>query len=75
MRQPIQPINKNLLKSKILLKGLKQKELAEKLNINVTSLNIKLNNNTVLGFSLPEIKKLKDILMLSDNEVVEIFLS
>ncbi len=66
-------INKNLLKSKMALKGVLQKDLSKILDISIPSMTQKTNGN--IKFKPAEISKIKDVLSLTNDEVVEIFLS
>lgn len=53
-------VNENLLKAKIIEKGIDKKVIAEKLGISPTSLNYKINNKT--QFKASEIQLLSKIL-------------
>ena len=66
-------IQKNILKSKLSLKEKTQKDLAKSLGLSKVSVSKKVNG--VLRFSLPEVKKVKDYLDLTNDEVVEIFIN
>lgn len=66
-------IQKNILKSKLSLKEKTQKDLAKALGLSKVSVSKKVNG--VLRFSLPEVKKVKDYLDLTNDEVVEIFIN
>lgn len=66
-------IQKNILKSKLSLKEKTQKDLAKALGLSKVSVSKKVNG--LLRFSLPEVKKIKDYLELTDDEVVEIFIN
>lgn len=59
------------LKSIRVKKGLTQQKLAEKLKISTTTYTKK--ENGVNPFTVYEIKQLKNILMLSNNEIIDIF--
>jgi len=59
------------LKAIILEKGFVQEQLAEQLGIRSATFNYKLNNKT--EFKASEIKKLTEILNLSDAEWKQIF--
>ena len=64
-------INQNLLNSKVALSGLTFKELAKKIGMPYQSFN---NRKTVkIEFNSSEIKALKDILNLTNDDVAEIF--
>lgn len=65
-------IQKNILKSKLSLKEKTQKDLAKALGLSKVSVSKKVNG--LLRFSLPEVKKVKDYLDLTNDEVAEIFL-
>lgn len=66
-------IQKNILKSKLSLKEKTQKDLAKALGLSKVSVSKKVNR--LLRFSLPEVKKVKDYLDLTNDEVVEIFIN
>ncbi|BBM43665.1 toxin-antitoxin system, antitoxin component, Xre family [Leptotrichia wadei] len=66
-------IQKNILKSKLSLKEKTQKDLAKALGLSKVSVSKKVNG--LLRFSLPEVKKVKDYLDLTNDEVVEIFIN
>ena len=66
-------IQKNSLKSKLSLKEKTQKDLAKALGLSKVSVSKKVNG--LLRFSLPEVKKVKDYLDLTNDEVVEIFIN
>lgn len=60
------------LKSKRVLMGLTQVEVANKMGLNAKSYNFKENGK--IEFKLEEIKKISNILNLTLDEVDEIFL-
>ena len=65
-------INQNLLKSEIALSGLTFKELAQKIGIPYQSLiNRKAGK---IEFNAKEIKAIKEVLNLTNDDVAEIFL-
>ena len=64
-------MNKNKLKGKIREQGLTYKILAKKIGISVTSVNYKVNGQNL--FNHEEMIKLREILRLTDNEIIEIF--
>ena len=66
-------IQKNILKAKLSLKEKTQKDLAKALGLSKVSVSKKVNG--LLRFSLPEVKKVKDYLDLTNDEVVEIFIN
>ncbi len=66
-------IQKNILKSKLTLNEITQRDLAERLGLAEVTINKKVNGT--IGFSLEEIAKMKDYLRLSNDEVVEIFIN
>ena len=66
-------INKQLLKSKMILREITQPQIAKKLGLSVTSINQKINGNII--FKPQEIKEIRNLLGLSNDETVEIFLS
>lgn len=65
--------NKNLMKSKIALMGYTQKKLTEKIGMPVPTLTQKINN--LLPFRTAEIDKIQKELNLTNDEVVEIFIT
>ena len=65
--------NKNLLKSKLALKGYTQKVVARKISMKEPTLTQKINNNQ--PFRTEEIARMKKILNLTNDEVVEIFIN
>lgn len=66
-------INLNLLNSKVALAGLTFKELAEKIGMPYQSLNNRKKGK--IEFTSSEIKALKDILNLTNDDVIAIFIS
>lgn len=64
-------LNKNLLKSKLALKGLLVRELAAKIEMKYNSFSIKYCGKA--EFRPSEIKKIQNVLDLTNDEVVEIF--
>ena len=65
-------VNQNLLKSKIALSGLTFKELAQKIGIPYQ--NFSKRNAGKIEFNAKEIKALKEVLNLTNDDVAEIFL-
>ena len=65
-------IQKNILKSKLSLRERTQKDLAKALGLSEVSTNKKVNGT--IKFSLNEVKKIKEYLNLTNDEVAEIFL-
>ncbi len=65
-------IQKNILKSKLSLRERTQRDLAKALGLSEVSTNKKVNGT--IKFSLNEVKKIKEYLNLTNDEVVEIFL-
>lgn len=65
--------NINLLKSKMVLKGETQIELAEELGITRPALNVKMNGKS--DFKQSEINIIAKRYELSDEELIEIFFS
>lgn len=61
----------NVLKGKMREKGIIYKDLSEKLKLCLTTVNRKINNIT--PFTIVETNQIKDILNLTDNEIIEIF--
>jgi hypothetical protein len=66
-------IQKNILKSKLTLNEITQRDLAKRLGLAEVTINKKVNG--AIDFSLEEIAKMKDYLRLSNDEVVEIFIN
>ena len=66
-------INKQLLKSKMILREITQPQIAKKLGLSITSINQRINGNII--FKPKEIKEIRKLLDLSNDETVEIFLS
>lgn len=64
-------LNSALLKSKIVLAGLKLQDISKELKLSKSAFYRKTNNLT--QFNLEEIKKIKLILNLTTEEVEEIF--
>lgn len=65
-------LNKNYLKSKLALKGFTVKRLAEKMEMNYPNFSLKIRGKVL--FRPQEIQKIQEILELSNDEVVEIFI-
>ncbi len=65
-------IQKNILKSKLSLRERTQRDLAKALGLSEVSTNKKVNGT--IKFSLNEVKKIKEYLNLTNDEVAEIFL-
>lgn len=65
-------IQKNILKSKLSLRERTRRDLAKALGLSEVSTNKKVNGT--IKFSLNEVKKIKEYLNLTNDEVVEIFL-
>ena len=64
-------MNKNNINGKIRETGLTYQKLAKKIGISVTSVNYKVNGQNF--FNHEEMIKLREILRLTDNEIIEIF--
>ena len=64
-------INQNLLNSKVALSGLTFKELAKKIGMPYQSFNNRKTGK--IEFNSSEIKALKEILNLTNDDVAEIF--
>ena len=64
-------INQNLLNSKVALSGLSFKELAKKIGMPYQSFNNRKTGK--IEFNSKEIKALKEVLNLSNDDVAEIF--
>ena len=67
--------NRNLLVSKMVLYGDKQKDLADYIGLSVTRLNAKLNGTNGADFSRSEIAKIIERYNLTGEEVIAIFFS
>lgn len=65
-------IQKNILKSKMILQEKTQAEIAKVLDLSLVAVSKKING--VIKFNLEEVKKIKQYLNLTNDEVVEIFL-
>jgi hypothetical protein len=66
-------IQKNILKSKMILQEKTQSEMAKVLGLSLVSVSKKING--VIKFNLEEVKKIKEYLNLTDEEINQIFLS
>lgn len=66
-------IQKNILKSKMILQEKTQSEMAKVLGLSLVSVSKKING--VIKFNLEEVKKIKEYLNLTDEEFNQIFLS
>lgn len=66
-------INQNLLNSKVALSGLTFKELAKKIGMPYQSFNNRKTGK--IEFNSSEIKALKEVLNLTNDDVEAIFLS
>ena len=66
-------IQNNILKSKMILQEKTQAEMAKFLGLSLVSVSKKING--VIKFSLEEVKKIKEYLNLTDDEINQIFLS
>lgn len=66
-------IQKNILKSKMILQEKTQSEMARVLGLSLVSVSKKING--VIKFNLEEVKKIKEYLNLTDEEINQIFLS
>ena len=66
-------IQKNILKSKLTLNEITQRDLAKRLGLAEVTINKKVNG--AIDFSLEEIAKMKDYLNLTNDEVIEIFIN
>lgn len=63
----------NKLKAKLVEKGMNVEKLAELIGTERSSLYRKLNNSEKI--TIGEAQKMKDVLLLSDSEAYEIFLT
>mgnify|MGYP000023776021 FL=1 len=66
-------INRNLLDSKLALKGKNQNHIAKLIGKTIGTTNLKFNGK--IKFTFEEIKQVKDYLNLTNDEVVEIFIN
>lgn len=66
-------MNRNLLKSKMALNGMQDKDLCDLLELSKSAVSRRLNGE--ISFSAAEIKIMQTRLKLSDREVHLIFLS
>ena len=66
-------INKRLLNSKMVLYGRTQKDLSLFLGISEVSVNKKFQG--IFRFNVEDIKRIKEYLKLTNDEVVEIFIT
>ena len=66
-------LQKNILKSKMILQEKTQSEMAKILGLSLVSVSKKING--VIKFNLEEVKKIKEYLNLTDEEINQIFLS
>lgn len=66
-------MNVSKLKGKIVEKGLNVETLAESIGLNRSSLYRKLNNSD--KFTIGEARKIKDVLLLTNDEATDIFLN
>jgi hypothetical protein len=66
-------IQKNILKSKMILQEKTQLEMAKVLGLSLVSVSKKING--VIKFNLEEVKKIKEYLNLTNEEINQIFLS
>lgn len=64
-------MNVNKLKGKVVENGLNDKKMSEKLGFFTSTWHRKLKNS---GFTITEAAKIKEILSLSDEDAVDIFL-
>ena len=68
-------MNAKLLKSKMVLYGDTQAELADALGLSQTRLSSKINEYQGAQFTQAEIKSIKERYALTDSEVTSIFFS
>ena len=66
-------IQKNILKSKMILQEKTQSEMAKVLGLSLVSVSKKING--IIKVKLEEVKKIKEYLNLTDEEINQIFLS
>lgn len=65
-------VDTRLLKSKITLSGMTQKEVAKAIGIDPASLNVKLNNKGRV-FTVNEAKRLGEVLKIKRTDMSKIF--
>ena len=65
-------INKRLLLSKAMALGINGVDLAKALHIHPSTLSLKLNGKS--EFTVREVRVLKDILRLTNKDLIDIFL-
>ena len=66
-------INRNLLDSKLALKGKNQNHIAKLIGKTIGTTNLKFNGK--VKFTFKEIKQVKELLNLTNDEVVESFIN
>lgn len=64
-------IKRNLIMSKAMALDLKVPDLANELGIHPSTLSLKLNGKT--EFTVAEVDKIKEVLKLNRDEVIDIF--
>lgn len=66
-------MNANLLKGKMMERGMTQEEVAKKIGISLSRFNAKLNETGGAEFSLGEAKSLADLFHLNYKQIYQIF--
>lgn len=59
-------VNANKIKARIVELGLTQQQVADKLGIDISSFNVKLNNTSTRQFNIAEVQKLTKILEIQN---------
>lgn len=66
-------VNINKIKGRMKEMELTQKEVAEKIGVDISTLNKKLNDTSGARISILELLKLKEILKIKEKELNEFF--
>lgn len=66
-------MNANLLKGKMMERGMTQEEVAKKIGISLSRFNAKLNETGGAEFSLGEVKSLIELFRLSAKQIDQTF--
>ena len=67
-------LNRDLLKGAIRSHGMTQEDVALKIGISLSRFNAKINETNGAEFSLGEVKSIRQLLDLSDDQFASIFL-
>ena len=68
-------LNRDLLKGAIRSHGMTQEDIAVKIGLSLSRFNAKINETNGAEFSLGEVKSMRQILALSDEQFALIFLN